>query len=139
MKIYTIPIRTFGIASAVLWASLLIYLPPFQSVPNMFQRELMIGFIKAYGLLFFGVLSGVLMLYRYQLGRIIALILAVIVLYSKVAALFPNVSQRAYGLYVLMLKQRPFMVIHNDLIFPLFMAYTLYYLARHKTETSPGR
>ncbi len=139
MKIYSISIRKFAIASAVLWASLLIYLPPFQPVPGMFQRELTIGYIKAYGLLFFGVLSGVLMIYRYQLGRIIALILAIFVLYSKVAAMFPNISQRVYGLYVLMLKQRPFMVIHNDLIFPLFMVYTLLYLTRHKTETSPGR
>jgi hypothetical protein len=79
------------------------------------------------------------MFYRYHFGRIIALILAVIVLYSKVASMFPNVSQRAYALYVLMLQQKPIMVIHNDVILPLFMVFTILYLMRKKIETSPGR
>jgi len=39
MKIFAISIRNFGIASAALWASLLIYLPPFQSVPGTFGQE----------------------------------------------------------------------------------------------------
>ena len=138
MKIIAISIRKFGIVSAVLWASLLIYLPPFQPMPSTFHQELTSGFIKAYGLLLLGVLSGVLIFYRYQLGRIIALILAVIVLYSKVAALFPNVSQRVYALYVLMLKQNPLMVIHNDVLLPLFMAFTFFYLMKNKIEASSG-
>jgi hypothetical protein len=139
MKIFSISIRKFGVVSAALWASLLIYLPPFQSVPSTFGQELTMGFVKAYGLLFLGVLSGVFMFYRYHFGRIIALILAVIVLYSKVASMFPNVSQRAYALYVLMLQQKPIMVIHNDVILPLFMVFTILYLMRKKIETSPGR
>lgn len=139
MKIFSISIRKFGVVSAALWASLLIYLPPFQSVPSTFGQELTMGFVKAYGLLFLGVLSGVLMYYRYQFGRIIALFLAVIVLYSKVASMFPNVSQRAYALYVLMLQQKPIMVIHNDVILPLFMVFTILYLMRKKIETSPER
>jgi hypothetical protein len=101
----------------------------------MIGQELTIAFAKAYGLLFLGILSGVLMFYRYQLGRVIALILAAIVLYSKVAALFPNVSQRSYALYVLMLQQKPIMVIHNDVVFPLFMIFTILYLLGSKMET----
>ena len=97
------------------------------------------GFVKAYGLLFLGVLSGVFMFYRYHFGRIIALILAVIVLYSKVASMFPNVSQRAYALYVLMLQHKPIMVIHNDVVFPLFMIFTILYLVGNKTKTPASR
>jgi hypothetical protein len=134
MKIFTISIRNFGFVSVLLWLSFLIYLPPFQSVPHILEQELTLEFIKSYALLFFGVTSGVLMFYRYKIGKIIAIVLASIVLCLRVVALFPNVSQKSYALYVLMLQQKPIRVIHNDIILPLFMVFTVLYLLIRKEE-----
>lgn len=137
MNGFTISIRTFSVASIIFWVSLLVYLPPFRPMPILFHQDIRTEIMKAYGLLFFGVLSGLLMFYRYKLGRIIALILAVVVICAKVAAMFPNVSQRAYALYVLMLQQSPIMVIHNDVLLPLFMFFTILYVMINKVETPP--
>lgn len=131
-----ISIRNFSIASIILWVSFLVYLPPFKFMPSMVHQEIVVESLKAYGLLFFGILSGVLMLFRYKYGRILAFIIAFFVLYSKLVALFPNVSQKTYSLYVLMLKQSPIMVIHNDVLLPLFMVFTILYILK-KTETLP--
>jgi hypothetical protein len=134
MKIFTISIRKFGLVSIFLWFSYLIYLPPFQSVPHLFRQELILEFVKSYALLYLGVMSGVLMFYHYKFGRIIAVVLASIVLCHRVVSLFPNVSQRFYAPYVLLLKQKPIVVIHNDIILPLFMVFTIIYLLMWKEE-----
>lgn len=134
MKIFNISIRKFGIASALLWLSFLIYLPPCRYKSALLVQELTVEFVKSYSLLFLGVLSGVLMFYHYRLGKIIALILAIIVLFIRITALFPNTFQKLYGLYVVMFKQNPLMVIHNDVIFPLFMVFTILYCAINRKD-----
>jgi hypothetical protein len=139
MKALMLSTRHFGIITVVLWASFLIYLPPFHTMPDMFRQELTFAFSKSYGLVIIGVASGLLILYRYQIGRIIALSLAVIIIFSRFTALFPNVSQKLYVNYVFMLQQKPFMVIHNDVILPLFMVFTIPFFMTNKIQTTPSR
>jgi len=128
MKIFATSIRKFGIVFAIVWVLFIFYLPPFQSVPHIFKQELSIELFKSYTLVFLGILSGILMFYSYKLGKVIAFVLAVVVLSSRIVAMFPNILQKSYALYILMLQKKPLTVIHNDVLLPLFMIYTILYL-----------
>jgi hypothetical protein len=125
MNLIKMPTHRFGLITAAIYASFLIYLPPFQRIPDLFREEFIAGYIKGFGFIFLGILSGVLLYYRPRIGRIVALILASVVILMRIAAFFPNVTDRLYALYVLTLQQKPLVVIHNDVILPLFLIFLL--------------
>lgn len=131
------PTQRFGVVTAIIYASFLIYLPPFQKMPDLFRQQFTLGYIKAYGFIVGGILAGILLYYNPRIGRVFAIALAVVSLFMRIAAFSQNTTDRLYGLYVLTLQQKPLMVIHNDVILPLFLFFTVAFLVRNKTVVGP--
>jgi hypothetical protein len=141
----------------VLWISFLIYLPPFVKSPNVkglveegnqmytlthpgvskqdleqkLNYSLLIGYAKSFAYILIGILSGVLLYKRKRIGKYIAIILCSLFFLGKLYAIlssYPNILERLKSLYVIFISHRPLLVIHVDIVAPLFFIFTIVFL-----------
>ena len=161
---YNRALTIFGIGIIVLWLSYVIYFPPFVAWPdakglakevwesklsqemyqsqndieNRFNRSLYVAYSKAYLMTLLGVAAGVLILARRKAGRYLALLLAILMIGSRIFA-----AVRCSGgitgwfkmIYVFLLSRTPITVIHKDIIDPLFFVFTIMFLSNRSVIT----
>jgi len=161
---YNRALTIFGIATIVLWLSYVIYLPPFVAWPNVkgiaqevwdsklgqeiyqsqndienrFNRSLYVAYSKAYLMTILGVAAGFLILAKRKIGRYLALLLAILMIGSRIFA-----AVRCSGgitgwfkmIYVFLLSRTPITVIHKDIITPLFFVFTIVFLSNSSVIT----
>jgi len=91
-----------------------------------------IAFAKSLLLCLLGILSGVLVLKRYRLGRFLAIGLSIYVLLQRIVpfAFREHPFHRLYHLYTFMFSRRPFRVIHLDIVTCLVLLFALVHLLR---------
>jgi len=151
-------IRMFGIYTVIFWLSYVIYLPPFVQSPNikglidegyemyksdhpnaskqqLVETKLYLSFIFLYAKLAFfivtGIISGLFIFGHKRIGRILALVLCIVMLGSRVLAFlmaYPNIIHRLRVIYVFLLSYTPLAVIHKDIVTPIFLLMSIVYL-----------
>ena len=150
-------INIFSICTMLMWISFLIYLPPFVKSPNVkglveegnqmytlthpgvseqdleqkINHSLLIGYAKSFAYILIGILSGILLYKRKRIGKYIAIILCSLFFWGKLYAIlssYPNILERLKFLYVIFLRHRPLLVMHADIVAPLFYIFTIVFL-----------
>jgi len=151
-------LTAFGIATIILWLSYLFYLPPFITIPNIkglvqeswkarefiqekyqsqqdmenkINRNLYIAYAKGYAMIILGILAGILLLIKKQIGRYLAMTLAFIMIGSRIAAAVMNprgIVEWFRMIYGCLLIHQPIIIIHRDIIAPLFFIFTILFL-----------
>jgi hypothetical protein len=141
----------------ILWISFLIYLPPFinnsnikglvdeshqmynltnpatskQDLEQKIFFSLYINYIKSFTYILIGILSGILLYKRKRIGKYIPIIICSLLiagrLYSIISS-YPNIIERFNNLYFIFLTHRPLLVIHNNIIAPVFFIFTIVFL-----------
>jgi hypothetical protein len=162
---YSRALKIFGIGTIALWLSYVIYLPPFVAWPdvkgvakevwesrklkqeayqsqndieNRFNKSLYIAYSKVYLMTILGVGAGFLILAKRKTGRYLALLLAIIMIGSRIFAALRH-SQGITGwfkmIYGFLLFQTPITVIHKDIIAPLFFIFTIMFSCNRLVTT----
>jgi hypothetical protein len=154
-------LKLFGICTIIYWVSLIVYVPPIAPIPNIrgllgeidndFKREVlkwhkpdeiieakvmkdvMFHFAKQYAIILLGVSSGILIIMRRRIGKIIALCLCsffIIIKIMSIADRYPYYFQQMKMFY----DYAPGTVIYIDIVGTIFMLFTILYLATRSFE-----
>jgi uncharacterized membrane protein HdeD (DUF308 family) len=151
-------LTAFGIATIIMWLSYLVYLPPFiarpnvqslaeeswkakefihekyqsqQDMENKINRTLYVAYAKGYTMIILGILAGFLLIVRKQIGRYLAMILALIMMGGRIVAAVMNprgIAEWFRMIYGYLLVHKPIIIIHRDVIAPLFFIFTILFL-----------
>ena len=150
-------IRVFAICTIIMWLSYAFYLPPLTHSPDIkglideaydmyilehpnvskqqLEERLLLSlyfsYVKVLILIIAGVTAGFLIIRYNKIGRIIALVLCIIMLGSRVFSLliaYPNIVDRLRAIYIFLLSRTPLAIIHKDIIAPIFFILSIVYL-----------